>query len=223
MAGKFDAIKAASLITDSVIVAFSAGKDSCVTLDLCAKYFKTVRAYFLYQVPDLSFQEAALRFAEKKYGIEILRLPHFEVSEFLKYGSFCKEDIRVKRVKPLDMYNYVREQTGLHWIAAGERIADSIIRRAMIKQSSAIDVKRGRFYPVAEWTKADIVRYIDHHKLKVSPEARLLGHSFRSLMPEDMAKIKEHYPSDFEKICKVYPFAEASSMKFEMEQNAVSI
>ncbi len=218
MPGLFDAVKAASLLTREVIVAFSAGKDSCVTLDLCARNFETVRAYFLYQVPDLSFQEAALRFAEQKYGIEIMRLPHFEVADFLKYGAFCKHDANVRRVKPLEMYNYVREQTGIHWIAAGERIADSIIRRAMIKQSSAIDAKRGRFYPVAEWKKANIVRYIEHHKLKVSPEARLLGHSFRSLMPEDMAKIKEHYPEDFEKICRIYPFAEASALKFEMTQ-----
>lgn len=218
MAGLFDAVKAASLITSEVIAAFSGGKDSCVTLDLCVKHFKTVRAYFLYQVPDLSFQESCLRFAEQKYGIEIIRLPHFEVSHFLKYGSFCKQDGSVRRVEPLEMYNYVREQTGIHWIAAGERIADSIVRRAMIKQSSAIDAKRGRFYPVAEWKKADIVRYVDHHKLKVSPEARLLGHSFRSLMPEDMAKIKKHYPLDFDKICRIYPFAEASAIKFEMMQ-----
>ena len=218
MPGLFDAIKAASLLTREVIVAFSSGKDSCVTLDLCARHFKTVYAYFLYQVPNLSFQEAALRFAENKYVIEILRLPHFEVSDFLKYGSFCKSDDRVRRVKSIDIYNYVREQTGIHWIAGGERIADSIVRRAMIKQSSAIDAKRGRIYPVAEWKRADIMHYVEHHKLKVSPEARLLKHSFRALSPEDMAKIKVHYPLDFEKICQTYPFAEASALKFEMSR-----
>jgi len=209
----FDAVKAASLVSKTVIVAFSAGKDSVVTLDLCYRHFERVEAFFMYQVPRLSFQESAIKFAEAKYGIEILRIPHFEVSDFLKYGAFCKQDTAVRRVKPLDVYNYVREQTGIHWIAAGERIADSIIRRAMIKQSSAIDAKRGRFYPVDEWTKADIVRYIDHHKLKISPEARLLGHSFRSLMPEDMMKIKQHYPDDYEKIRAMYPFVDASTMK----------
>jgi phosphoadenosine phosphosulfate reductase len=217
----FDAVKAASRVSDSVIVAFSAGKDSCVTLDLCHKYFKRVEAYFMYQIPDLSFQEAAIRFAEQKYGIEILRMPHFEVADFLKYGSFTKADSRVRIVKPIETYNYVREQTGIHWIAAGERIADSIIRRAMIKKSSAIDKDRGRFYPVAEWSKADIVKYVGHHKLKVSPEAALLGHSFRSLAPEDMAIIKKHYPSDFEKIKGMYPFVEASALKMEFNHGSV--
>lgn len=218
MSSLFDSVKAASLITPKVIVAFSAGKDSCVVLDLCCKYFEEVEAFFMYQVPGLSFQEAALRYAEERYGIEILRIPHFEVSDFLRYGTFCKADNLVRRVKPIDIYNYVREQTGLHWIAGGERIADSIVRRAMIKQSGSIDAKRGRLYPIAEWTKADVMRYVEHHKLKVSPEASLLGHSFRSLAPKDMAKIKQHYPADYEKICAMYPFVEASTMKFGMTQ-----
>lgn len=201
-----------------MIVAFSGGKDSVVTLDLCCRYFKTVHSFFMYQIPGLSFQEAAIRYAEKRYGLEIIRIPHFELAYFFRYGVFCKADHSVGIVKPLDVYTWLRLQTNTWWIAAGERIADSLVRRAMMKKSGSIDDKRGRFYPVAQFTKAEINRYIEHHKLKVSPEAQIIGHSFRSLSPEDLSGVKKHYPNDFRKICDWFPFAEASAFNHEMKQ-----
>lgn len=213
----FDPIRCASRVTDSVIVAYSGGKDSAVTLDLCCRYFKTVHAFFMYQVPGLSFQEATIRHAEARYGIQIERIPHFELSDFLRYGLFRKADPDVPSVKPIDVYQYMRLTTGVWWIAAGERIADSIVRRAMMKRSGSIDVMRGRFYPVSQFTKADVLRYVEHHKLKVSPESAVLGHSFRSLAPADLSTVKKHYPADYRKILDWFPFAEAAVFKFERE------
>ena len=63
-----------SKVTDSVIVAFSGGKESVVTLDLCSRYFKNIKAFFMYIVPDLSFQERTLEWYEKRYQIEIMRI-----------------------------------------------------------------------------------------------------------------------------------------------------
>ena len=131
----FDPLKTQSQITDSVIVGFSGGKDSIVTLDLCFRYFKRVVPFFMYLVPGLEFQEKMLRWYENKYNTEIIRVPHFEVSEFLKYGSFTLYDHDIDIVGITDSYEYIRQQSGIHWIAAGERCADSIVRNAMIKQS----------------------------------------------------------------------------------------
>ena len=216
MSKLYDPIKAQANITDNVIVAFSGGKGSVVTLDLCCRYFKRVSAFFMYQVPDLSFQEATINFAERKYGITIDRIPHFELSEILAAGSFRKEDYSVPIININDCYNYVRLINDSWWIAAGERIADSIIRRAMIKRSGCIDEKRGRFYPVANFTKEEILRYIKHHNLKPAPETAVIGHSFRSLMPKDIYSLKTYYPNDFEKIRRLFPFVEASAKHYEI-------
>lgn len=211
----FEPVKAASRISDSVVVAFSGGKDSVVTLDLCARYFKTVHVFFMYLVPGLSFQEAVLRWAEERYGLEIRRVPHFMLSEWLAAGSFRKMDLDCPIVSVRDIYHHVRLQNETWWIAAGERQADSIVRRAMMKKSGSVDEARGRVYPVAHFRKHDVLAYIKRHRLKVAPEARFLGHSFRSLMPEEMFRVRQYYPADFERIRRWFPFVEASVAQYE--------
>lgn len=211
----FDPIKTQSRVTDSVIVGFSGGKDSIVTLDLCFKYFKRVVPFFMYLVPNLDFQEKMLKWYENKYNTEIVRIPHFEVSEFLKYGSFTMPDFNVDVVKINDTYDYMRQLTGIHWIAAGERCADSIVRNAMIKKSGSIDHQRGRFYPLAYWKKQEVLQYIKQKKLYLSPEQKTIGFSFRSLAGSELAVVKELYPNDYEKILKVFPLAEAAVEHYE--------
>jgi len=210
----FEPVKAACRFSSEVVVSFSGGKDSVVTLDLCARHFKRVHAFFMYQVPGLSFQEATLRWYEQRYGIEILRVPHPELAEWLRFGTFRYHDFSVPAISFNDLYHYVRMQTGQRWIAAGERIADSIWRRAMMKRSGCIDVKRGRFFPLMYFRKDDVLRYVERHNLKVSPESRFLGHSFRSLEPEEMWLVRRHYPRDYEKIVSWFPFVGAGVEKF---------
>ena len=117
-----DAIKTQAQITDKVLVSFSMGKDSIVTLDLCMKYFKTVQPFFMYLVPDLKFQEEALAKYERHYGVDIIRVPHFENADFYRYGSFRDADYSVPRVKIRAIYEAIRRETGIQWIAGGEKI-----------------------------------------------------------------------------------------------------
>jgi len=211
----FEPVKAASRLHGDVIVAFSGGKDSVVTLDLCMRYFRRVEVFFMYLVPGLSFQEAMLRWAEGRYGITIRRLPHFMLSEWLAMGALRKMDLMVPIVSVRDIYHHVRLESQTWWIAAGERQADSVVLRAMMKRSGSIDDQRGRIYPVAHFRKADIMAYIQKHKLKVAPESRFLGHSFRSLMPEEVYLMRKYYPADFEAIRRWFPFVEASVANHE--------
>lgn len=211
----YDPIKAQAKITDSVIVAFSGGKESIVVLDLCFRYFKNVKPFFMYICPNLSFQERTLEWYERKYQTEIIRIPHMDVSEFFHYGSFRIPDETFPVVSINDIYRYVRLETDIWWIAAGERIDDSIIRRAMMKKSGSIDVQRGRIYPVSAWKKQEILDYIKFHRLYLGQDSKKLGFSFKSLDGKELSMVKEYFPQDYEKIIHLYPFAEAAVRRFE--------
>lgn len=209
-------IKTQARVTDSVIVAFSGGKESVVTLDLCCRYFKNVKAFFMYIVPGLSFQEKTIQWYENKYGIEIDRIPHMDVSEFFHYGSFRIPDYTFPIVSINDIYRYYRLKYDIWWIAAGERINDSIVRRAMMKKSGSIDQQRGRFYPVSAWKKSEIVRYIKYHKLYFGMDSRKLGFSFKSLAGNELLMLKRYFPDDYKKVINLYPFSAAAVKREEI-------
>lgn len=195
----YDAIKVQAKITDSVIVAFSGGKP-----------------FFMYIAPDLSFQEKTIEWYEKKYQTEIIRLPHMDVSEFFHYGSFRPADPSFPVVSINDIYKYLRLETDIWWIAAGERIDDSIVRRAMMKKSGSVDVQRGRFYPVSMWKKREILDYIKYHNLYLGQDSRKLGFSFKSLWGKELLMLKQHFPQDYEKVLKIYPLAAAGVKREEL-------
>ncbi len=214
----FRSVETAAAITDSVLVAFSGGKDSVVTLDVCMKHFAHVEGFFMYQVRGLSFQESILRYYEDKYGIPIHRIPHFELSQWLRYGLFRPYDFNCPIVSVKETYDYMRENTDIWWIAAGERIADSVWRRAMIKSSGTIDPKRGRFFPIAEWNKADVQAYIRQHKLRVGLESAKLGFSFRSFMGKDLLQIQKYFPQDYARIRRWFPLVDVSIIYHKMQR-----
>ena len=217
----FDPVKTQAKVTDAVLVGFSGGKDSICALDVCMRYFDRVQPFFLYLCPGLEFQEETLSWYERRYGVDIIRMPHFEVSNFMRYGSFREPDSRVPIVSVTDEYNYLRLQTGITWIAAGERINDSIVRRAMIKHSGTVDARRFRFYPIANWTKREVLRYIQLKKLKLPRDSRGLGFSFKSLDGGELAYIKKTYPSDYERILRLYPYAGAAVERFERHAQGI--
>ena len=211
---RFDPIRTMERFTDDVIVAFSGGKESIVVLDMCMKHFKRVVPFFMYYIPGLSFQERMLRWYEDKYGIEIVRLPHFELSNLMRYGTLRNQDLTVPIISINDIYEWMRNRYGIYWIAAGERSGDSVIRGAMIKHSGSIDEPRGRFYPVAWWKQQEILDYIKVKKLYRATDSRTFGTSFEGVNTRSFVFLKEHFPSDYERALRLFPLAEGAIMRY---------
>lgn len=215
MSNLFRAIKNQSKLTDDVMVGFSTGKDSCVVIDLCFEYFSNVQPFFMYLIPGLEFQEETLRKYERRYGTEIIRLPHFEVSSFYRNGVFRKNDYTVETIKINDEYDWLRSQTNIKYIASGERIADSIVRRGRLHNSGSIDLKQGKFYPIIDWNKANVMEYIAKRNLYLSKDNRKFGFSFNGLKEEQLAFIKRNYVNDFKTILDYFPEVEIAVDKYE--------
>lgn len=212
---RFDPIRTMAKMTDEVIVAFSGGKESIVVLDLCVKHFKRVVPFFMYYVPGLSFQEKQLRWYEDKYGLEIVRLPHFELSNLMRYGTYRNIDLDVPIIGMNEIYQWMRETYGINWIAAGERSGDSVIRGAMIKHSGSIDEKRGRFYPVAWWTKQEILDYIRVKKLYQGMDSRVMGTSFHGINTPSLVFLNEYFPTDYQRALRLFPLAEGAITRYK--------
>lgn len=212
---RYDPIRTMSKLTDEVIVAFSGGKESIVVLDMCMKHFKRVVPFFMYYIPGLSFQERQLKWYEDKYGVEIVRLPHFELSNLLRYGTLRNEDLTVPIISINDIYEWMRNKYGIYWIAAGERSGDSLIRGAMIKRSGSIDMQRGRFYPVAWWKQQEVLDYIRVKKLYRGIDSRTFGTSFEGVNTRSFVFLKEHFPKDYERALKLFPLAEGAVVRYK--------
>lgn len=206
-------------MTNSLILGFSTGKDSIVALDIASRYFKKLYVYFLYIVPDLEFQEKILRKYERKYDIQIDRLPHPDVSNFLKYGTFRPPDSAVRQVQFSDLHDYLRVKSGYKWIAGGERINDSITRRAFLKTSGSIDLSSYRMYPLINWNKQSVIEYIKRKHLILSKDLSVIGRSFCSLNGKELLYVAENYPEDFERIKRFYPLCEVSVLREKNRKN----
>lgn len=213
----FDTVKTMSKITDSVLVGYSGGKESLVVLDICFRYFKKVQPYHLYYVPGLSWHEKMYRWCEERYGLDVIKIPCDPVSMFFRYGIYTIPDETFPIISQNDIWKYLRIRSGIWYIAQGERVNDSLARRAWIKNSSSIDMKTGRLFPVSMWKTQEIYDYIKHHKLYLPEEQKRLKHSFRIFDAEDLTYIKEHHPEDYEKIVHVFPLAGALTVKHKIK------
>ena len=75
-------------ISPTVLLAFSRGKDSVAAWLLMREYFTEIVPYFMYRVPDLSFEEDSLRYYEDYFGVKIMRLPHPSLWRMLRNNVF---------------------------------------------------------------------------------------------------------------------------------------
>ncbi|MCP4148098.1 MAG: phosphoadenosine phosphosulfate reductase family protein [bacterium] len=208
--------------TDSVACFYSGGKDSLVILDLLIQRFRRVVPVFMYLVKDLEHIKPFLEYPQKKYGVDVLQYPHWGLSgdlrrNRLKYFSNSSSNIPALTIR--DIENAVRVDTGIEWMASGQRKSDSLDRRIMMDtyRMGAINDKSRRFFPIAEWLTRDVLKYIKMKK--IIPPVSYRGFNNSGGVSLDYAEIKfikEHFPNDYEKIKKVFPLVDLYQAKEDL-------
>lgn len=230
-----------------VIVSYSAGKDSICALQLCHEHFDRVEAFFMYMIPGLSFQEATIADAERRYGIKILRLPDKRLCDALRYANL--RDMTAQTAKlPAITYRQVahnaRKHFGIDWIASGEQSGESLSRQGMIrgcgkisddaevpewldkgKSFNGIDKPRGYIYPLGFWRPHDVMSYLSQKRIPLPYEYSILGTgaSFGGIRMEHLAPVYEQCPDDFAKIKRLFPHCEAELLRWKVEQERVKV
>lgn len=100
----YKSIATVSEKTDSVILFCSLGKDSLVLLDLIYPKFDRIVCVFMYFVKDLEHIEKWINWTKAKYPkIEMVQVPHWNLTYILRSGMYCVPNPKVKLLKLADV------------------------------------------------------------------------------------------------------------------------
>lgn len=209
------------------LLSFSRGKDAiAAALALKEAGWDTLPVYYYLTPPDaagrlLSFEEESLGHYERRLfdGARIVRLPSPTLYTLLRHAVW-QEPWRVPvclsaslaGFSYLDLHAAVRTRYRLPPdtpVAIGNRAADSPQRRLHLARIGGIDRLRKLFYPVAAWSKADVLAALGRHGMRLPRDYAIWGRTFDGLDYAFLAGLRQHFPSDYARVCEVFPLVEA--------------
>lgn len=193
-----------------ILVGYSGGKDSLIVLDMCSKIFKRVICFLMYLVPNISIINQQIKYAQDRYGVEVIQYPHWLLSRFLKQGIYCNpshEYDSLPDLKPNDIFAIAREDTGFWLIALGQKKSDTMWRRRNLSSETP-----GVINPLKDWNKYEVLAYCKLHNIPL-PDAAAGNVSGIDLSERTLLWLHDKYPDDFKKILKLFPFAEVPIMR----------
>ena len=210
-----DRIRPAAAHSGAALVGFSGGKDALVTLDLCRQVFDRVECYFMELVPGLSFIEELLDSGLRQCGSPVLhRVPHWSLQRMFQAGYYSPRirGLETRTIREADILSYLRKQTGIEWIADGERMDDSIRRRWVLRKRGAVDWRFLRLHPIYDWHTRDVLEYLRIRR--IHRKDTTFGHAARMtgmamLRREQLEWVRTHHPADYRRICEFFPSMEA--------------
>lgn len=212
---------------DRVLVGVSGGKDSIVTLDLAVSVLGASRVvpFFMRIVEGLECETGPVRRICARYGLEdaLITLPHWTLSRMYRDGVlrlYVDGAENIKRLRMADVEHWLREKTGIYWFAYGHRCVESIVRNAMLKRDgmNGCDWRGGHLYPIWDWKNADVFSYMRSKELPIPKPLGPVGVNRNgfSLTPEFLMWLRDTWPEDYARVCKVFPLAPAQIARFEM-------
>jgi hypothetical protein len=211
--------------TDTILLAFSCGKDAIAAWLELRKHFTRIVPYYMYLVPDLEFVEKSLRYYESVFGCHIYRLPHPSLYRMLNRMLFqAPENCAIIENAGLRAFSYHDAQQALRddldlpaecYVASGVRAADSPIRRLSIQQHGAINRKTQQFFPVWDWRKDQLISELRCAKICLPADYRVFGRSFDGVDYRFLAPMKHYFPDDYARVLRWFPLAEVELKRRE--------
>lgn len=207
------------------LLAFSTGKDAVAAWLAIRDSFEKVHPYYLYLVPGLEFVEESLAYYEQYFGEKIVRLPHPSLHRWLNEFTFQPPErclVIEQASLPNHSYQDIRaamcQMRGLQsdmLVADGVRAADSPMRRIAINTHGPITWSQGKYHPVWDWKKADLLDCFRKHGVKLPEDYKMFGRSFDGIDLRFILPLKKHRPADYRKILEWFPMAELEVFRWE--------
>lgn len=203
--------------TDTILLAFSCGKDSIAAWLAVQDHFPRIVPFYMYLIPRLEFVEESLTYFESFFGCHIIRVPHPSLYRMLNaLVDQPPERIRLIEAARLPEFDYdqmtdliVKDQKLPKdtWVANGVRAADSPNRRAAINKYGPINWKRRNFSPVWDLKKDDLLALFEQHQVKLPVDYELFGRSFDGIDHRFLTPLRQHRPKDYQTILDWFPLS----------------
>lgn len=215
-------------IQPRVTVGFSLGKDSlcCATIlrNLKVEY---IPIYF-YIVPDLEFIEKTIILYEKLLNIKIIRLPHPMMYDFLRHQDFqypkmidYLEAANLPKLTFEQLTNCYLESIGEENLfdVVGMRACESFNRRKYFqKYSTGIRHDERKIFPIFNWSKGDVLKYLSVNKIPLSDDYKIWNRSYDGMKYQFLIGVKNHYPEDYKKIMEYFPLLDVEIFRYEQNK-----
>lgn len=208
-----DAIREKS---DSSILFLSMGKDSLVLLDFIYSKFDRIVCIFMYFVPDLEHINRWAKWVKSKYPkIELVQIPHWNLTYILRSGMYCVPNPRVKLLKLNDVVKSMRLKYGIYYTFVGMKKADGMNRRLMLKRYEPAYENKGLVYPLADWTQKDILSYLRQKGLPTPVRYGNKASNGIGFNLDCFLWLRERFPQDLEKIYRAFPMSRRILFKYD--------
>jgi predicted phosphoadenosine phosphosulfate sulfurtransferase len=228
--------------SDTVILAFSSGKDSICSWLKMLKFWKPeqiipVHYYMVAGHPQengygvLPHVERALQYYEDFFGTHIIRLPHpmwyrtlrarvFQPAERLKIIGQLQIAGRFPKLDMDSITQWFKKETDNQetWEGVGIRMKDNMQRRMAVKKHGSALPSGKRFYPVWDYSVQDVRDALKASGIHMSVQYRLFGRSFGGLDARYTKTIREKAPEDWETLKAWYPLVDLDIFRYECRQ-----
>jgi hypothetical protein len=222
-----DATKLIREQSDTIMLAFSCGKDSVAAWLAIRDIFPHIIPYYMYLVPDLEFVEESLEYYENYFDTRIMRVPNPNLYRMLNKLTFqpperCAviEAARIWEFSPEDLREAMVDQLDIDpetFTAVGVRAADSPQRRMACNSWGPINWDTKSFWPVHDMYKDELIELVKAHDIRLASDYDLFGRSFDGIDFRFTLPLKEKRPRDYAKILEWFPLAELDIMRYSLK------
>lgn len=214
------AINSVGLKTDRVILFYSGGKDSIALLNLMAPHFQEIICVFMYFVKDLEHINIFLRDALMRYpNVTLIQVPHWGLTHVLRAGLLCpRQNIKALTVKDID--ESLRIKFKINYTFYGMKKSDNLNRRLMLNtyQNGGTISTTNKVYPLADWSKNDVLRYIKLNRLPQPIRYSSLSSNGITFDISVLLYCRQYYPNDLNLILKTFPLAERILFEYDYKK-----
>ena len=221
-----DELKKESMVT----LGFSTGKDSLACALILQELNIKFIPFFFYHIPELEFVERNIKMYEDKLGIEVVRLPHPMLYDYIRHQDFQDPKMinymasyEFPHLSFEELIAYYLDNEGIEpdlYDVVGMRAAESFNRRKVFEKFTikGIDKKKLKIYPIWNWKTDDVKGYIESKGVKLTPDYNIWRRSFDGLKYQFLYGVKKNYPLDWQKIKEYFPLIEIELYRYEQNR-----